>query len=81
MEQLGIGEEDIERIDLKGGTIMPGLTTFGSPIGLVEIRLESSTNDGVVFDALTGGVPAIVGGDTALVRAVDGLQFGGRNTL
>jgi hypothetical protein len=72
---------DMEVIDLQGGSLAPGLTTFGSPIGLVEIRLEPSTTDGVVFDALTGAVPAIVGGDEAVIRAVDGLQFEGRNTL
>ncbi|KAG5635819.1 hypothetical protein H0H81_010006 [Sphagnurus paluster] len=68
-------------IDLKGGSLAPGLTTFGSPIGLVEIKLEPSTTDGPVFDPLTGTVPAIVGGDAAVIRAVDGLQFEGRNAL
>lgn len=80
--QCAQGEgEDLEVVDLQGGSIAPGLTTFGSPIGLVEIRLEPSTVDGVVFDPLIGGVPAIVGGDEAVIRAVDGLQFEGRNTL
>jgi len=47
----------------------------------VEIRLEPSTNDGNVLDPLTGGnLPKIMGEDM-VVRAVDGLQFGGRNTL
>ncbi|KAF9014304.1 hypothetical protein BDQ17DRAFT_1386733 [Cyathus striatus] len=72
---------DIEEVDLEGGSISPGLTTYGSPIGLVEIRLEPSTNDGNVLDPLTGGnLPKIMGEDM-VVRAVDGLQFGGRNTL
>ncbi|KAJ7607296.1 hypothetical protein DFH06DRAFT_1380161 [Mycena polygramma] len=66
-------------VDLKGGELAPGLTTFGSDLGLSEIMLESSTTDGRVFDPLTGGVPRILG-DT-VVRAADGLQFGGRNTL
>lgn len=70
-----------EFIDLRGGSISPGLTTFGSPLGLVEIDAEASTNDGLVFDPLVDRVPSIVGGDAALVRAVDGLQFGGRNAL
>ncbi|KAJ6497928.1 hypothetical protein DFH09DRAFT_1336809 [Mycena vulgaris] len=39
----------------------------------------SSTNDGPVFDPLTMRAPSILG-DT-VVRAVDELQFGGRNTL
>ncbi|KAF5378365.1 hypothetical protein D9615_008768 [Tricholomella constricta] len=70
-----------EVVDLQGGSLAPGLTTFGSPIGLVEIRLEPSTTDGLVRDPLTGSVPAILGGDDAVIRAVDGLQFEGRNTL
>ncbi|KAF9460668.1 carbohydrate esterase family 9 protein [Collybia nuda] len=74
-------QEDLEVIDLQGGSIAPGLTTFGSPIGLVEIRLEPSTTDGVVFDPLIGGAPTIIGGDDAVIRAVDGLQFEGRNAL
>ncbi|KAJ6483842.1 hypothetical protein C8R47DRAFT_1217531 [Mycena vitilis] len=70
---------DAKVLDLKGGELAPGLTTFGSDLGLSEIMLESSTTDGRVFDPLTNSVPKILG-DT-LVRAVDGLQFGGRNTL
>ncbi|KAF8523832.1 hypothetical protein JB92DRAFT_3140680 [Gautieria morchelliformis] len=71
----------VEAIDLEGGMLSPGLTTFGSPIGTVEIRLESSTNDGTVFDPLREAIPTILGATDTVVRAVDGLQFGGRNTL
>ncbi|KAG6828905.1 hypothetical protein H0H92_006356 [Tricholoma furcatifolium] len=70
-----------EVVDLWGGSLAPGLTTFGSPLGLVEILLEPSTSDGAVKDPLTGTVPTIAGGDDAVIRAVDGLQFEGRNTL
>lgn len=70
----------VEVIDLKGGMLSPGLTTFGSPIGTVEIRLESSTNDGTVFDPLRQTIPGVLGDDT-VIRAIDGLQFEGRNTL
>jgi hypothetical protein len=70
-----------EEIDLNGGTILPGFTSFGSPLGLEEISLEPSTNDGSVPDALTGSIPSILGGDKAVVRAVDGLTFNGRNLL
>lgn len=69
-----------ENIDLEGGSISPGLTSFGSPLGLVEIRLERTTNDGPVLDPLTQSIPSILGEDT-IIRAVDGLQFGGRSTL
>ncbi|KAF7364300.1 Composite domain of metallo-dependent hydrolase [Mycena sanguinolenta] len=68
-----------EIVDLEGGALAPGLTTFGSDLGLSEIMLEASTTDGPVFDALTMQVPSILG--HTVVRAVDGLQFGGRNTL
>ncbi|KAF8206096.1 hypothetical protein K438DRAFT_1817821 [Mycena galopus ATCC 62051] len=68
-----------EVVDLQGGALAPGLTTFGSDLGLSEIMLEPSTTDGPVFDPLTMSVPSILG--HAVVRAVDGLQFGGRNTL
>ncbi|KAJ7105170.1 hypothetical protein C8R44DRAFT_715403 [Mycena epipterygia] len=70
---------DAKVVDLMGGSLAPGLTTFGSDLGLSEIMLEPSTTDGRVFDPLTMQVPSILG-DT-VVRAVDGLQFGGRNTL
>ncbi|KAJ7225059.1 hypothetical protein B0H12DRAFT_1328757 [Mycena haematopus] len=68
-----------EVVDLQGGALAPGLTTFGSDLGLSEIMLEPSTTDGPVFDPLTMQVPSILG--HTVVRAVDGLQFGGRNTL
>lgn len=77
-------ESDEVVIDLRGGSIGPGLTTYGSPLGLVEIRQEPSTNDGNVLDPLIGGnLPSILakGGERGLVRAADGLLFEGRNTL
>ncbi|KAJ6512303.1 hypothetical protein DFH09DRAFT_1197532 [Mycena vulgaris] len=70
---------DAQIVNLMGGALAPGLTTFGSDLGLSEIMLEASTTDGPVFDALTMQVPKILG--NSVVRAVDGLQFGGRNTL
>ncbi|KAJ7594051.1 hypothetical protein C8J56DRAFT_853905 [Mycena floridula] len=66
-------------IDLKGGSIAPGLTSFGSDIGLSEIELEPSTNDGPVFDPLLEKVPSLL--KNTPIRAVDGLQFDGRNLL
>lgn len=70
---------NIEIVDLEGGTITPGLTSFGAPLGLKEIRLEPSTNDGKVNNPLDGDLPSMLG-DKA-VRAQDGLMFGGRNLL
>ncbi|KAL0956531.1 hypothetical protein HGRIS_002672 [Hohenbuehelia grisea] len=68
-----------EEIDLEGGSLAPGLLSYGSPLGLQEIQGESSTYDGVVIDPLTGKVPEIIGGDDAVIRAVDGLQFATRD--
>ena len=75
------GEEDAEFVDLEGGSIAPGLVSTGSPLGLQEIDQEASTQDGYVFDPLTEGVPEIVGGSGALIRAADGLQFATRDAL
>jgi hypothetical protein len=68
-----------EFIDVKAGSLSPGFITYGSPLGLVEIVQEASTNDGVSYDALRGDVPKILRGIED--RAVDGLQFGTRNAL
>lgn len=72
-------DDEVAVIDLEGGVIVPGFTTYGSPLGLTEIRLEPSTNDGRVYNPLAHDPPAIIG-DT-LIRAIDGLQFEGRNML
>ena len=72
---------DVEVIDLEGGSIAPGLTTFGSPLGLEEISGEISTRDGTAPDGLTSSVPGLAGGGSALIRASDGLQFGTRHAL
>ncbi|KAI0340770.1 hypothetical protein BDW22DRAFT_1359586 [Trametopsis cervina] len=74
------GKEEIE-IDLKGGSVGPGLMTVGSPLGIEEIQSELSTGDGLHFDALRGDVPSIMGDIGGLVKAVDALQFGTRNAL
>lgn len=76
-----LSTQAVHEIDLQGGALLPGLVTFGAPLGLEEIAQEPSTNDGSVPDALTGSVPAIAGGTDAVIRAVDGLAFNGRNLL
>ncbi|CAG7854860.1 SubName: Full=Related to carbohydrate esterase family 9 protein-Laccaria bicolor {ECO:0000313/EMBL:CCA72748.1} [Serendipita indica DSM 11827] len=70
----------IEKIDLEDGVLAPGMLTFGAPIGLVEIDQEASTKDGVGFAPLKQPVPSILGSGF-LPKAVDGLQFRGRDTL
>ncbi|KAJ7180288.1 hypothetical protein C8R43DRAFT_396005 [Mycena crocata] len=69
-------------VNLDGGSISPGLMTFGSSLGLEEIRSEPSTGDGSPFDAFTpNGVPAILNDPGAVVAAVDALMFGTRHAL
>lgn len=72
-------DKHAEIINLEGGSIVPGLTVYGPSLGLAEIRLEPSTTDGIVSNPLASDPPAVLG--DSLIRAVDGLQFGGRNTL
>ncbi|KAH7098231.1 composite domain of metallo-dependent hydrolase [Auriculariales sp. MPI-PUGE-AT-0066] len=72
---------DMTTMDLAGGSLAPALISYGSAIGLQEIPSEATTQDGLAPDVLLGRVPSLVGGDGAIVRAVDGLQFGGRDPL
>lgn len=69
-----------ERIDLQGGSIAPGLLTYGAQIGLVEMETEESANDGVAYAPIKQTVPSILG-KGPLSHAIDGLQFLGRDTL
>lgn len=77
---LGGVNAEVE-LDLHGGAITPSIMTFGSPLGLEEIMLESSTGDGTLFDPLHGDPPSILGDKGGLVRTADALKFGTRNAL
>ncbi|KAK7470191.1 hypothetical protein VKT23_001629 [Stygiomarasmius scandens] len=72
-------EVKIKIVDLDGGSLAPGLVSYGSDLGLSHIAMESSTSDGPVLDPLSSDPPAILG-DT-VIRAVDGLVFESRNAL
>jgi len=76
-----LDDPDISIVDLQGGSISPAFVSFGSPLGLQHIEQEPSTNDGNVYDPLVVPVPKVLGGDTAIVRAVDGLLYGSRDAL
>ena len=67
--------------NLRGGTISPGLTSFGSVLGLQEIEMEASTGPGQSYDALVQDVPEIVGDPGGIERASDALLFQTRNAL
>ena len=68
-------------IDLHGGTISPGLMSYGSPLGLEEIASELSTSDGESYDAFRTNVPKILDDVGGVVRAMDALMFSTRNAL
>ncbi|KAJ8496472.1 hypothetical protein ONZ51_g1109 [Trametes cubensis] len=70
---------DAEVVDLQGGAVQPGLTSYGSSLGLAEIALESSTGDGRVNDPLEPNQSALLGLGGYLAKAADGLQFGTRD--
>ncbi|KAG6372339.1 carbohydrate esterase family 9 protein [Boletus reticuloceps] len=72
--------KNFDSFDLQGGSISPGLVSYGSPLGLEEIQGEMSTHDGVVLDPLTSNIPDLLVGNEVML-AVDGLQFAGRDTL
>ena len=75
-------ERTVEFVNLHGGTISPGLTTFGSELGLSEMRYEDSTRDGPARSTVDDLVrPNSDSPRYRLIRAADGLQFGGRDTL
>ncbi|KAF5390646.1 hypothetical protein D9757_002646 [Collybiopsis confluens] len=69
------GDERRVDIDLRGGSIVPGLMTFGSALGVEEIESESSTTDGRLFNALAADVPSIFKDVGGMVRAFDALMF------
>jgi hypothetical protein len=73
--------EDVHIVDLQGGSVSPGLVSFGSPLGLEEIAMEPSTNDGPVSDILSKDIPKVLGEVAAVVQAVDGLTFASRDAL
>ncbi|KAF8806405.1 carbohydrate esterase family 9 protein [Phlegmacium glaucopus] len=68
-------------IDLEGGSISPGFVSFGSPLGLQHIEQEPSTNDDIVYDPLLQPIPDILGGNSAIIHAVDGLGYRSRDAL
>lgn len=73
--------DDYETVDLKAGSLQPGLVTVGSQLGLQDIAMETSTTDGYVYNLLAGDPPAIVGGTGYVPKAVDGLVYGTRDAL
>lgn len=65
-------------VDLAGGSISPGLVSYGAPLGLGDIVMEPSTQDGRGYDWL---LPASSILDGIEVKAMDGLVLGTRDEL
>ena len=59
--------------------IVPGLTTYGGALGLVNIAPEPSTNDGIIYDSVFDVTPSDI--EETTIRAIDGLMFETRHSL
>ena len=70
--------DDYESIDLEGGVITTGLTSYGSYMGLMEIRQERVTTDGKIPDTLAEGATLLEG---MVSYGKDGALFGGKDQL
>lgn len=69
---------DYESIDLDGGVITTGLTSYGSYMGLMQIRQERVTTDGKIPDTLSEGSTLLEG---IVSYGKDGATFGGKDQL
>jgi len=68
-------------VDLHGGSISPGLMSFGSPMGVEEIAAEPSTSDGEAYNAFITNIPNILDDSGGVLRAMDALMFNTRNAM
>lgn len=73
----------VHSIDTRGGVVLPGLTSFGSNLGLTDIVSEPDASDGYTLDPLTSSnaIPQTAEylRSWPTARAVDGLQWGGHD--
>ena len=76
---LSTARPGFEVVDLKGGSIIPGLLSFGTPLGMAEIASEPSTQDGFVLDGLASGIAPIL--QNQIIRAADGASFATKDAL
>ncbi|KAF9259723.1 carbohydrate esterase family 9 protein [Marasmius fiardii PR-910] len=70
ISDLNADPVDVE-IDLEGGSVAPGLSSFGGPLGLQHISGEITTGDGFKKGDIKAGI----------ARAVDGIWFGTLDAL
>ncbi|BGP37577.1 hypothetical protein JCM10449v2_001494 [Rhodotorula kratochvilovae] len=72
----------VETVDLKGGSLLPTLVSYGSALGLTDIIAEKSTTDTPTFDPLLDSKLSLVQqqfGPRVSVKALDGLSLGGKH--
>lgn len=70
---------DVKIVDLRGGSILPSLVSYGAPLGVSDIPSEPSTQDGEIFDVLSSDVPRPL--DGAVIKGSEALSFGGKDLL
>lgn len=72
-------------IDARGGVVLPGLTSFGSNLGLTDIVSEAETSDGYTLDPVSSSNAVLQTAEYLrswpTARAVDGLQWGGHDLV
>ncbi|GAA5934442.1 hypothetical protein JCM3775_000359 [Rhodotorula graminis] len=76
--------DEVKTVDLKNGSLLPTLVTFGSALGLTDIIAEKTTTDSPSFDPLLNSKLSFVQqqyGPKVSVRALDGLSFGGKQLV
>ncbi|KAK2463223.1 hypothetical protein APHAL10511_004878 [Amanita phalloides] len=76
---LSVTSGEVSVVNLHGGSIAPAFVSFDSSLCLQDLCSDISTND--VIDPLLQPVPNILGGDTSILHANDGLEFGTRDAL
>ncbi|KAL8278048.1 hypothetical protein RQP46_009508 [Phenoliferia psychrophenolica] len=75
-----LSPEDLQySTDLKGGTILPPLISFGPPMGLEVFESEPSTSDGMIPGNSLRDLKEVLNGGVA--RAADGVSFGDKHVL
>lgn len=73
--------ENIPRIHVEDGHILPLVTTLTPSHGLNEMNLESSTGDGILMEAMADGQIGDFRDPQNIPIANDGLQFGSMHLI
>ncbi|GAC75374.1 hypothetical protein PANT_15c00040 [Moesziomyces antarcticus T-34] len=72
-------------IDAQGGVVLPGITSYGSNLGLTDIVSEAEASDGYTLDPVRADNAAVQTAEYVrswpVARAADGLQFGGHDLV